>query len=304
MKMWNFNTMLLNELNSSRMAVTALLQERDRLLYVEAPGLRKRYMELIGGEEQKILEQELELSLMRRRAELLQIAANRQEKPDMAQLEAELANERRARLQELEGGDATLRDVPELSDDDGKRLEELYGDVIRDFHPAVNRDVTKTERELYDRAAEACRHQDLEAMSLIHDVLYSSGPGLEITFTASAGEDGQSPEAVRREYLEAADELTADYSLARTLYGCFAPTQEDKVVLEVIDELSAKRRELLDAIDAMRAGFPFNARETMDDPEKTQDYLLELKVRAKLCAREREALSGRIDRLMEVLGVG
>ena len=305
MRMQNFNTMLFAEIQAGRMAVVALLQERDRLKYVDAPPLRKKYMERIGNEERKVLEEELEVSLLRRKAELLQIAANRQEKPDMEELEARLSEERRRLLGELENADATMNELPELSEEDAKALSELYKEIVRDFHPAVHRDLTEPERELFDRAAEAYRHQDLEAMRLVHDILYKSTEELELALSFSVGEGKKvTPEKVREMYLEEAGELTTDYTLAKTLYSAFCPTEEDSVVLERVGDMNKKRRELMDEIDSIRAGFPFNAAETMNDPEKTQEYLLELKVRAKMCVRERERLEGRIARLTEVMGVG
>ena len=142
-------------------------------------------------------------------------------------------------------------------------------------------------------------------MKLVHDILYRSTVGIELAFSASIGDGSKmSPEEIREMYLEEAGELTTDYTLARTLYGCFFPSEEDGVVLNFIGDMNEKRRGLMDEINSIRAGFPFSAAETMNDPEKTQEYLLELKVRAKMCVREREKLEERIGQLAEVMGVG
>lgn len=305
MRMQNFNTMLFHEVQTGRMAVVTLLQERDRLLYVEAPPLRRKYMELIGDEERKVLEEELEVSVLRRKAELMQIAVNRQEALDIEALEAQLAEERRKLLGDLEDADATLNELPELSEEDAKELSNRYKEIVWDFHPAVHKDLTETERELFDRAAEAYRHQNLEALKLVHDILYRSTVELELAFNVSAGNGSKAtPEEIRERYLEEAGTLTTDYTLAKSLFSCFCPTEEDGVVLNYLGDMNQKRRGLMDEIDSIRAGFPFNAAETMNDLEKTQEYLLELKVRAKMCAREREKLEERIEQLTEVMGVG
>jgi hypothetical protein len=64
-----------------------------------------------------------------------------------------------------------------------------------------------------------------------------------------------------------------------------------------LQEYTALRNALEADIAQIRAGFPFNAAATLKDPEKTADYLAELRVRAKNAAEEKAALNAKIEAL-------
>ena len=94
MRRQTFYNWLQREVSSSRMALVTLYENRDRLLYVEAPPLRKRYMDIFGAVEEPVLEAELEVSLLRRKVEMIQTALNRREPVDLAAIDARLQDER------------------------------------------------------------------------------------------------------------------------------------------------------------------------------------------------------------------
>lgn len=58
---------------ASRLALIGAYEYRDKLLYIDAPELRKRYMDTFGAAEDEVLKAELEVSLLRRKTELIQI---------------------------------------------------------------------------------------------------------------------------------------------------------------------------------------------------------------------------------------
>ena len=136
--MKTFYDCILAELESVRGELMRLYELRDWLLYVEAPPLRERYMEAIGVYEEPVLEAELEVSLLRRKLQLIQAAVNRREPVDMEAIDAAIEKEKEKRLSDLESADMTLDELPSLSGDEQKYLQELYGLVVDTFHPELN----------------------------------------------------------------------------------------------------------------------------------------------------------------------
>lgn len=299
MRAQTFYQWLLREAATSRMALIGLYEKRDRILYVEAPPLRKKYMELIGAAEEPVIRAELETALLRRKLELMQIAANRREPIDLGAIDAQLERERAERVSELESADRTLAELPVLTVQQEHTIQRQYHEITRTFHPAMTADLTQTQKELYQKAIEAYKMQDVEAMKLIYDQLFSPLDPEDAGETSVTAHMEDTPESRRAEYREIAAELSTDYLLARQLYGCFVPLEEDAVVLDTLRSYDEQRAAVEDEIAQIRAGFPFIAAETMDDPAKTGEYLAELRVRARQCELEKAELVRRIAFLAE-----
>jgi hypothetical protein len=293
----SFDRWLMDEVITARGTLLGLYEQRDRLLYAEAPQLRKEYMEKIGAVEESVLQAELDAAMLRRKLELVQAAVNRREPIDPAALEAKLEQEKAQRLAELEQQDATLSQLPTLSAEEAEKMQRQYREITEAFHPAVNADITQTQKELYTKAVEAYKNQDAGAMGLIYELLFPPAEisGIRLSFcVAMQNETGAD---TREEYRTLAAELSADYRLAKELYGCFRPLEEDVVMQHKLQEYTALRNALEADIAQIRAGFPFNAAAPLKDPEKTADYLAELRVRAKNAAEEKAALNAKIEAL-------
>lgn len=297
MRAQTFYDWLQREVTSSRMALVGLYESRDKLKYVDAPRLRKRYMDIFGAVENPVLEAELELSLLRRKLELMQIAVNRREPIDTEKIEAALAEEKRERIAEVEGADLTLNELPQLSEAEQRTLQRQYREITSDFHPAVNHNLTDAQRELYEKAVQAYKMQDVEAMQVIYDALVSP-VDLSLSLSLEGGGE-ESPEERRADYRKLAGELGTDYRLARELYECFVPLEEDGVVRDALARYDVQRREVEAEIARIREGFPFNAVPTMDSPEKTEEYLAELRLRARRYEEEKAELEGQIAKMLE-----
>lgn len=293
MRQQSFHDYLLIEIASCRMALVTLYETRDRLLYVEAPPLRKKYMELFGLTEEKVLEAELEVSLLQRKLELIQSAVNRREKVDMSVIEEKLEEEKAAKLAELESNDKTLNELPQLSEQEQHTMQWQYRQITNTFHPSMNPDLTETQRELYEKAVNAYQRQDVDSMKLIYEMLFApkdDGDGLAFSVKASEAASGET----REQYREIASELSTDYYLAKRLFPAFSPLEEDTVVLDVINSYEEQKKEVESEIGSIREGFPFNAVETMNRPEMTEEYLDELRFRAKRCEKEKAELERKI----------
>ena len=149
MRNQSFYSLFGQEVNTQGVALLGLYEKKDRLLYVEAPQIRKRYMEAVGNFEEGVLNDELELSLLHRKAELIQIAINRREPIDLEAIDKELEREREERISAVENADLTLKEFPKLSEEELKNMQSQYHDITTEFHPAINTDITDAQKELY-----------------------------------------------------------------------------------------------------------------------------------------------------------
>lgn len=302
MRRQTFYDWLLREVATSRMALIGLYEKKDKLLYVEAPPLRQRYMELIGIHEERVLAAELEISMLRRKIEMIQSALNRREPVDIKAIDAAIETERAQVISEIEAGDRTLHELPQLSEQEERTLQRQYREITAAFHPAMNPDISETQKELYEKAQDAYRLQDVEAMKLIYDMLFA--PEASSATVVSADGTPYDSGKSRKEYREIASALSTDYKLAKQLYPFFMPLEEDAVVRSSLETYEAQRRAVEEEIAGIRAGFPFNAAATLNDKRKTEEYLAELRARAKRCELEKKELQNQITTLTEGIANG
>jgi hypothetical protein len=297
MRNQTFYDWLTQEAVSSRMALVGLYEQKDKLLYVEAPPLRRRYMETIGIHEESVLAAELEVSMLRRKVEMIQIAINRREPVDLEAIDTAIEAERVQAVSDVEAGDKTLHELPQISEQEEHTLQRQHREITAAFHPAMNPDITEAQKELYEKAQDAYRLQDVAAMKLIYDMLFA--PVDVSTASVSADKTPYDTAERREEYREIASALSTDYKLAKQLYPFFMPLEEDAVIRSSLDGYDAQRRAVEEEIASIRAGFPFNAVATLNDKTKTEEYLAELRVRAKRCEIEKAELERQISTLTE-----
>ena len=293
-----FTYWLRREAASARCALLALFEQRDRLQYIEGPRLEKEYMDQVGSFETTVIREEIECELLRKKQQMIQTAINRREPVDEAAIDAELENCRRQMLQEAEGPSAP-QEYAELSAQQSEELQNLYHDILQNFHPQTHPDLTKVHRELFRNAQEAYRRRDVEALRLIHEMLCATqkdGQVLEIMFELLAG-GGAEGGAEQAQAGGGAD--TTDFSLAADIYAGFKPTEEEAVMQETCarDRQAADR--VLKEMEQMQLQFPYTAAGMLSDPEKIQAYKQELTYRLHNAAAERERRSGRIREMME-----
>ena len=296
MRKQTFTAFLTAEVESARLALLAAYQERDRVLYVEAAPLRKKYMDIFGVVEDAVLRAELERHLLERKRDLIQIAINRREPVDLAAIEKLLEEEKAELLKQLESEDRTSKEMPELTEEQMQTMQRQYREINQAFHPSMHPEISETQRELFEKAQEAYRNQDPDAMKLVYDMLFEP-----VDFGALANvlrEARADPLSPRQSFVKFAHELETDYALAKELYNCFLPAEEDRVVSSALDIYTAKRHLMEEEIEAIRKGFPFNAVEVINDPAKQEEYMLSLKLRAKQCEIETKQLKDTITELL------
>ncbi len=297
MRKQSFTACLAAEAESAQLALLAAYQERDRVLYVEAASLRKEYMDIFGVVEDAVLRAELELHLLQRKRDLIQRALNRREKVDLAAIEKTLEEEKSGLLNRLESEDRTGKEMPELTEDQMQTMQRQYREINRQFHPSMHPEISDTQRELFEKAQTAYRDQDPQAMKLVYDMLFDpidKGDLLNI-LKEIAHED---PENARQSFVAMAQDMETDYGLAKLLYDCFMPMEEERVVSCAMDNYKAERKAVEEEIAEIRKGFPFNAAEVLNDPAKQEEYMMSLKLRARQCEDETKQVQDTISELL------
>ncbi|MBQ6569962.1 MAG: hypothetical protein IJL87_06875 [Clostridia bacterium] len=300
MRKQSFFSWLGREVVSCRMALIGLYEQRDKLLYVEAPPLRRKYMALIGVHEEKVLEAELEVSMLRRKVELIQIAVNRREPIDLAAIDKIIEAEKAEKINALESEDLTLNEIPQLSEQEQRTLQRQYREITSRFHPEINTHITDTQKELYEKAQIAYKNQDVEQMKLIYDMLFHPVDlsEEEVKFERIEKEKIDETSLEEEFFHDYAAELSTDYKLAKRLYEFFLPLEEEAVIRSSIEEYKAQKEDAEREIIKIKAGFPFNAADTLKDENKTEEYLAELRVRARRCEEEKSELENKIQMLI------
>ena len=288
---------LAQEVESAQNALLTRIEQLDTLRYVEATKLRSEYMVKIGTTEAEVLDAELNAKMLQRKLELIQIKRNRREPIDMAEIDQQIEAERKELLAQAEAADTAGQQLPQLTEEQQDELQKLYHKIVENFHPQVHPNLTDTEKALYEKAVEAYRSRNLDALRLIDEILFKDNISIVLQASlsfADAEEDEQHAAAL-------AEALTADYTLAKQLYPYFEPSQQDAVLRSAAERYTARREETENEIEQLRQTFPFTAQSTLSDPEKTKAYLEQLSLRKLRALDAQKTLTQKINSIMEEL---
>ena len=126
--------------------LTRLIIERDDLVYHVAPDLRAEYMMKIGALENLVWRKRLELSMARRRLNLIRSYLNRDAEPDIEEIDSVIGYEYEDMMEQLRRRNDEIKALMEYMDSDCLTQEEteelrgLYTKVVKRLHPDVNPD--------------------------------------------------------------------------------------------------------------------------------------------------------------------
>lgn len=256
------------EVTAVKCALLVALEERDNLLYIEEPALKEEYMQKIGVYEESVLHLELEVMLQEKKRQMIQAAINRREPIDLEKIEQMLEEERQKQLNHInETYKAGKHENGTLTAEEKEELQSLYKEIVDEFHPEVHVNITAYQKELYDKALEAYKRQNLEELRLIHEMLFDSGENM-----LSIRELSQK-ETQDMELADLIEDVLEDYSLAAELYNCFEALQEDAVLLETKKRYENKQAVALAEIEKIQLRFPFIAKATLREESKLKEYL-------------------------------
>lgn len=283
------------EVTASRCALLKLYAEQERLLHIEGPQLEKDYMEKIGPLEETVIKEEIECELMAKKQAMIQAAINRREPIDEAAIDAQIDQERQKLLSAAQGDSAPV-EFAQLTAEQADELQEIYREVVKNYHPQMHPELTNVHRELYQKAQEAYRRRDLQALKLVFDMLQSTaweGIELELSLQLVMGEGEDTGASIEKH------EYDTDYALAASLYHSFIPTAEEIAIREEWDRCKRDIESVMANMTATRERFPYNAAAMLADPAQIEAYKEELRQRHHAAKQETEQLKVAIEKMKE-----
>lgn len=290
----SFTNWLKIEVHSARSALLRLYEEEERLKHIEGPRLEREYMEAVGHYEETVVKEEMECELLTTKQRLVQAAINRREEIDEVAIDQKI-EELRKDMMDAAVGDPPPQPYADLSGEQSDELQNLYGQIVKQFHPQMHPEMTQAERELYQKAQEAYRRRDLPALKLIWEMLMSGYAQMELEMVEGPTELQANTEPVRE---ESTRDYTTDYSLASELYPGFIPLQEEAAILEEWKKYKEKAEEMLEALQQMKEKFPYSAQEMLENKEMLEEYKQNLENRMHIAKKQREQLTQNIKHMI------
>ena len=285
-----FMTWLRKEETASKLALLSAYEHRDWLVNVEGTRLRSKYMELVGDFEQTVIEEEIECELLRKKKELIQAAINRREPIDEKAIDAQLEEDRDKMIEEAQIDTEGMVPYGAAESENDEKMREIYREIVKNFHPGVNTEMTQAQKELFEKAQEAYRNRDLAALELIYDMLIST-LGDSIELECVMGE---------LQFVQAQDgELTEDWLLVSRVYDSFEATLEEISVREKTVHYRQQTEDTMKKIGKIKDVMPFAAKEMLDDPQKVEEYKRSLALRLQNATLERESRKREIEEMMK-----
>lgn len=273
---------LLAEIRRLRGEITRLTAERDELKNQFVPRLQAQYNAQIGGLELQVFQAELRLRELKRAIEIMQAARNRcrqwdpQKAKEQARREYRSWQERARKAAERIHRSARYQQAEEeqnrVWEEEQKKegtsggrpfrsradeMRHLYRKIVRRLHPDANPDITPEEEEMFVRAAKAYRNGDLQTLREI-----------------AARLDANSPQETYNNTPEGLEQLR-------------------KLVRQLSKSVMALEKE----IQTIRAAFPYNQKDFLQDQEAVAARQKELTERLALAGWQYQELLKRFERL-------
>lgn len=289
----SFTKWLQSEINASKRILLSLYEKYDQLKYIEHQKIVNLYYEHLCQLENKVIIEEVELELIKKKQELIQMKLNRREKIDEAEIDAIIERERQILLgkttpiEPAQGGGFFC----EITEEEESELQKLYHEIIENFHPKLHPEMTQAQRELYDKAQQAYNMKDYNALKVIYDLLCStqdSGLEFEITFDIQEGVDFEEESVCK-----------TDYTLAEKIFNCFKKTVDVAVLLEERSRYVRLCEDKTEEINEVCSQFPFTIADILKDPMKRDVYKSELNDRLHNAVFERDRYEKEVHSMLE-----
>ena len=167
-------------------AYTALVSQYQEMTDHEAPHLSALYMHYFGKLLYTQLRLGLSLATLRLRRSLLQAYINRDETPDLVEIDKQMAQQRLEFHQLLEKKLAQLKaakeywDRPHLSSQETKELKEIYKGLVKRLHPDLNPHYTEEDKRLFLITVKAYQIGDLPQLRALLALLNKEKPQEEL----------------------------------------------------------------------------------------------------------------------------
>lgn len=297
----SFLSWLYNETIAVQCSLLKALEEKDYMIYIEKSELTRKYMDKIGHYEETVIETELDVSLLEEKNKQIQISINRKEEIDIEKINRELEEIKEKKLTELNALYSQPSDpaTSNINEEELSELKELYNEIVKNFHPELHSDLSDNQKALYDKALRCYQQKKLEELRIVHAMLMNTkslGLSIDIPLTVAVSVKAADNE---QKVKDAVAELKENYTLAQVVYDSFEKT-EDEITLENKKRSYQKQQDLVFAeIHNLMKQFPFTAKETLNDENKTNAYLESLKQRELIAINKKNELLEEIKRKLD-----
>lgn len=180
----------MKELVVSLSRIQKLKEELSRLnkeylkLYEEMEDLNKEketleslYMSKLGALIFLKFENEIEYRKLKKKLNLIIQSKNKNEKIDINKIDTILKSELKSFYEELESIREKMKvskiylESPSLSDEEVKKIKEIFRSLAKKLHPDINRNITKEEIELWNKVKEAYENNDLVSLIVLDGII-------------------------------------------------------------------------------------------------------------------------------------
>lgn len=290
----NYSDWLLKELDSATLSLISIIEKRENMKYVESEEIKKIYMQKIGNFEKEVLKAELDLTLEKKKSELIQACINRREPINIDKINLLIEEEKQKNISEIENSEKNYNTDSSLTEEQKDEMREMYKEIVGNFHPEINTKMSFMEKTAYEKAVNAYKNHCYEAMKLAYGMLFRDTLKINLDFKLGSTDESSDEEAEK-----ISEEIMADYTIASELFDCFVPVQQDMIIKNSIEEQISKFSSVEEEIEKLKQTFPFNAVETLNDELKTEEYINNLKFRKQKAESEIKKYS---DKIKEMLG--
>lgn len=237
------NAALNERLQELHVAFTQAYIQHKTMVEDESPILTSVYLDKLGGLQLMLLENQTELSRMKMKISLIQAAINRNEKPDWGAINQEIEKRLEKyykqiaeQSQAVESAQKVLSSL--LSEEDAKKLKEVFYVLCRRLHPDVNPGQTEEQKDLFIKVKAAYDLQNLQELQSI--LLYLDEGGNSDILTHSSDE--------KRRRIEQLEKNIADLKEKMNKLEQAFPFNAKSLLYDE-EQLTKRRQEIQDEID-------------------------------------------------------
>ena len=238
------NVALNERLQELHNAFTQAYIQHKTMVEDEAPILTSLYWDKLGGLQLKLLEHQTELSRIKMKISLIQAAINRNETPDWDGINHEIEKRLEKyykqiaeQSQAVESAQKVLSSL--LSEEEAKKLKEIFYVLCRRLHPDVNPGQTQEQKDLFIKVKAAYDLQNLQELQTI--LLYLDEGGNADLLSHSSDEKRRRIEQLEKNIAEIKDKIN---KLEQTF-----PFNVRTILFDE-GHLMKRRQEIQDEIDA------------------------------------------------------
>ena len=237
------NAALNERLQELHVAFTQTYIQHKTMVEDEAPILTSVYLDRLGGKQLELLEGQTELSRIKMKISLIQAAINRNEKPDWAainqEIEKRLEKYYKQIAEQSQAVDSAQKVLSSLlSEEDSKKLKEVFYVLCRRLHPDVNPGQTEEEKDLFIKVKAAYDLQNLQELQSI--LLYLNEGGNADVLSHSSDE--------KRRRIEQLEKNIADLKEKMNKLEQAFPFNAKSLLYDE-EQLTKRRQEIQDEID-------------------------------------------------------